>query len=326
MPNGVQFSIIVIARRINDYIRAALPHLNDQDYPPCEILIVSEAQETECFPNTRIITSGRASPAKARNIGAREAKGDILAFIDDDAYPSRNWLETARRDFEDETLGAVGGPSLVPPGATFFQKVSNKVFELSSGKTGHRYGRGRKREIDDWPTCNFFVRKVLFDRAGGFDEQYWGGEDTRFCYALIRCGAKLLYDPDLIVYHHPRKTLGQHMRQTYFWGLWRGFMIKHLPQSRQVVFILPSLWVSWLVFGGIAACFLPLFRAAFCISLLVYGISLIILSFRSKRLAMALAVAGVMSLSHIAYGVGFLRGLTSRGAPTRKTLNPETHS
>ena len=322
MSSDFQFSIIIIARRINDYIHDAMPFIQAQTCRSFEILIVSEAEETERFANTRVITSGRASPAKARNIGAREARGEILAFIDDDAYPEKDWLEKAFHDFEDKTVGAVGGPSLVPPGATFFQKVSNKVFELSSGKTGHRYGRGRKAEIDDWPTCNFFVRKTLFDQMNGFDDQYWGGEDTRFCYALVGAGAKIIYDPDVMVYHHPRKTLKQHMRQTYFWGLWRGFMIKYLEQSRQWVFLAPPLFVVWLLGGGIASCFWATFRSLYVVSLLAYGLYLLMLGFRSKNVRLVIPVAGVMALSHLAYGIAFLHGLASRKAPTQKTLNP----
>ncbi len=322
MSSNITFSIVIIARAVNDYIRTGMPFIRAQTCRSFEIIVVSEAPASEKFENTRLITSGRASPARARNIGARAARGSIIAFLDDDAFPERDWLESALHDFEDPQVGAVGGPSFVPPQATFFQQVSNKVFELSSPKTGPRYGRGKKDEIDDWPTCNFFVRKELFDRVGGFDDRYWGGEDTRFCYALVAAGVKIIYDPAVIVYHHPRQTVRQHMRQTYFWGLWRGFMIKRYKQSIQTVFFIPPAFVVWLVLGGVAAGLWPAGRWLYLTSLLAYAVYLANLAVRSRSLRLALPVAGLTALSHLAYGFGFLRGLISRSAPTRATLNP----
>lgn len=324
MSSDIQFSIVIIARRINDYIRAAIPHILAQTHRAYEIIVVSEVPETESFANTRIIISGRANPAKARNIGAHEARGAVLAFIDDDAYPAKDWLEKALRDFADETVGAVGGPSLVPPHATFFQQVSNKVFELSSSNTGRRYGRGKKAEIDVWPTCNFFVRKTIFDTVGGFSEKYWGGEDTTFCYDLIKAGVKILYDPDVLVYHHPRKTFKQHMRQTYFWALWRSFMMMRHGQSVQSVYFIPTLLVIWLLAGAVLSFLWPAFRILYGASLLLYVLYLIVLGIRSKSLRLAFPVAVVMALSHMAYGVGFFLGLLARDEPTQKTLNPGT--
>jgi len=323
LTSQIQFSIIIIARRINAYIRDAIPHILAQTNRSYEIIIVSEAPETESFANTRIITSGRASPAMARNIGAREARGAILAFIDDDAYPAKDWLEKALGDFEDKAVGAVGGPSLVPPQATFFQQVSNKVFELSSSRTGRRYSRGaRKTEVDVWPTCNFFVRKTIFDTLGGFSDKYWGGEDTTFCYDLVKAGVKILYDPDVLVYHHPRKTFKQHVRQIYFWGLWRSFMMKRAGQSVQGMYFAPTLLVAWLAAGAVLSWLWPAFRIFYGASLIIYGAYLIVMGIRSKSLCLALPVAVVTSFSHLAYGIGFLRGLVSREEPTRKTLNP----
>ena len=316
------FSVVIIVRQINDYLRQAMPWFARQTSRDFEIIVVSEAEERESFPDTRIITSGRASPSRARNIGATAANGEILAFIDDDAYPAPDWLEKAQAILQDPAIGAVGGPSLVPHEATFFQRVSNKVYELSSSKTGPRYGRRPRSEIDDWPTCNFFVRKHLFHAVGGFNEEHWGGEDTQLCYGLVKAGVRMISDPDLIIYHHPRKTLRQHLRQTFFWGLWRGFMVKHHRQSLQLVFFVPPLLVLWLVLGGLAAAAVAALRPWYLAFLVLLGFYLLVIAVRSRNWALAGPVAGVTLVSHRAYGCGFLRGLASREAPTRSTLNP----
>lgn len=321
-PGAVRFSVIIIVRQMNDYLRAALPWFARQTFRDFELLVVSEAPITEDLPGVRVLVCGRASPSRARNVGAAAARGEILAFIDDDAYPAEDWLQKAAEIFGDTTVGAVGGPSLVPHGATFFQRVSNKVYELSSAKTGPRYGRQPRQEIDDWPTCNFFVRRKDFEATGGFNEQNWGGEDTQLCYGLVKNRVRMISVPDLVIYHHPRKTLRQHVRQTYFWGLWRGYMIKHYPQSRQAVFFAPALMLLWLAAGPALAVAFPPVRPLYWLSLAVLGLYLLIQAARARSWSLAGPVAGVTLLSQLAYGFGFLRGLASREAPTRKTLNP----
>ncbi len=316
------FSVVIIVRQMNDYLRAALPWFERQTLRDFELIVVSEAEIRETLPGARVIVSGRASPSRARNIGAAAAQGELIAFIDDDAYPAPDWLEKARAIFQDPSIGAVGGPSLVPHEATFFQRVSNKVYELSSAKTGPRYGRRPRQEIDDWPTCNFFVRKHHFAATGGFNEEHWGGEDTQLCYSLVKAGVRMVSDPDLIIYHHPRKTLRQHMRQTYFWGLWRGFMMKHHRQSLQLVFFVPSLLLLGLALGPLAALAVPVLRLPYLLSLGAIGLYLLVIALRTRSWSLAGPVAVVTLLSQLAYGFGFLRGLASREAPTRKTLNP----
>lgn len=318
----VKFSAVIVARQINDYIRGAMPYFERQTFKDFEIIIVSESKEKEKFPKTRIICSRRASPAQARNLGAKNSRGEIIAFIDDDAYPEKDWFEKAAKNFEDKNIVAIGGPGLVPRNATFFQKVSSKVYELSAGKTGIRYGKGKRKEIDDWPTCNFFVRKKDFEKVGGFDSKYWGGEDTQICYSLLKTGKKIIYDPDMIIYHHPRKKLMQHLRQTYFWGMWRGFFMKKYSKSRQVVFFVPSLFGLWLICGAILSIISSSFYEVYKFSLMLYMIYLIILGIKAKSMKMFFPIIFLTFLTHLSYGAGFLKGIISKGEPIKKTLNP----
>ena len=319
----MRFSIIIPLRKINTYVREAMPYYKKQIYKNFEIIIVSETREKEKFPNTRIIKVAQVSPAEKRNIGTKNAKGEILAFIDDDAYPEKDWLKNANEDFKNRDIVAVGGPGIVPKNATFFQRVSSKVYEFSAGKTGIRYGKGKRKEIDDWPTCNFFVKKSYFKRVRGFDSKYWGGEDTQLCYSLLKTGKKIIYDPKIVVYHHPRKTLKQHLKQTFFWGMWRGFFMKIHKQSRQLTFFIPVIFLSWLILGGTFSFFNIIIKKIFIVSMLFYLVYLIILGLKTKSVKLFIPVMFGTFLTHISYGLGFLRGIFSgKGGPTRKTLNP----
>lgn len=322
----MRFSVIIPTKEIADYFIDALPYYDRQKFKDFEIIVLSNIKENKVASkkNIRLVETGNVSPAKKRNLGAKLAKGEILAFIDDDAYPPDNWLEIADKELKNKEIVAIGGPSLVPPKATFFQRVSNKVYELSSSKTGPRYGLGQKMEIDDWPTCNFFVRKKSFDRVGGFDPNYWGGEDTQLCYSLKKSGGKIIYEPSLGVFHHPRKSLRNHLRQSFFWGMWRGFfMKKHSKQSIQAVFFIPPLFLFGLFFGAIVSIFSEFLRKVYFLTLAVYVCYLLYLGLKTKDLKLFFPVMYVSFLSHIVYGAGFWKGLLAgKEGPIKRGMHP----
>ncbi len=317
-----KFSVIIPTRKIDHFIYGAIPQHLSQNYKNFEIIILSEADESDKFEKTRIIRVPRVSPSEKRNIGVKHAKGEILAFIDDDAYPDKDWLKNAEKIFKDKNIVALGGTGLVPPNATFFQRVSSKVYALSSGFTGIRYEKGKRREIDDWPTCNFFIRKKDFLDAGGFDSKYWGGEDTQVCYSLLKTGKKMIYDPSVVVYHYPRETLSKHLKQTSFWGIWRGFFMRiHTKNSFKLVFIIPPLFILWLVVGGILSLLFKPISYLYLLSLILYVLFLLIIGIRTKSFRLFLPVIVTTALTHFIYGVGFIKGILF-GEPIRKTFNP----
>jgi len=65
-----------------------------------------------------------------RNLGIRKAKGGILAFIDSDAYPARDWLSKALPLFTDESVAVVGGPNITKPSDSLLEKQVGSVCEL----------------------------------------------------------------------------------------------------------------------------------------------------------------------------------------------------
>jgi len=320
----IKFSIIIPAQKIHDYLREAMVYYINQSFKDFEIIILSDINEKDKFPKTRIIKTGKVAPSRKRNIGAKLARGEILAFIDDDAYPKKDWLETANREFKDKKIVAIGGPSFPPPTSTFFQIVSNKVYEISSRKTGPRYGKSKRKEIDDWPTCNFLVRKKDFEKVGSFDEKYWGGEDTQLCYSLLKTNKKMIYNPELGIYHHARKHLKNHLKQSLFWAMWRGFFMRiHPRESIQLTFFIPSIFTLWIFFGGILTFFNKIFGWVYLLSLIFYFVFLIIKGLQTKSIKLFFPVIFVMFLTHLIYGIGFIIGIfAGKEGPTKKGMHP----
>ena len=124
-------SIIIPVKRINQYIRESIPHLLNLDYDDYEILILPD--EKEELDNIRIIPTGNVGPAQKRDIGAKHAKGEILAFLDDDSYPRKDWLRNLVKHFSNEKIAAVGGPAVTPSNDNKRQKASGAVLSSFIG-------------------------------------------------------------------------------------------------------------------------------------------------------------------------------------------------
>lgn len=309
-------SIIIPVREINDYIREAIPHHLQLDYPDYEILIFPDEPSKETFPKTRIIPSGKTGPAEKRDMALKYAQGEIIAFIDDDAYPRSDWLKNAIAHFDDQSVGAVGGPAVTAENDGILRQASGKVYEsvLCSGGYTYRYVPGKLMDAEDLPSVNLIVRKDVFAQVGGYDSNFYPGEDTKLCLDIIKVAEKrIIYDPDVLVYHHRRKLFKQHLKQSNNYALHRGYFAKVLPDtSRKFVYFVPSLFVLGLVVGPLLALLFPPLWYVYFAVLLLYSILLIGSTLYPKDVRVwGLAVAGVF-LTHVGYGIGFVRGLLSK--------------
>jgi len=173
---------------------------------------------------------------------------------------------------------------------------------------------GKIKEVDDWPSVNFMVRKNVFQKVGGFDSPYWPGEDTFFCRKLIVSGlGKILYVPDLVVWHHRRAGLLAHLRQVSAYGLHRGYFAKVYPQtSRRIIYLIPSAFtlfsvlsiaifvgptkIGYLIFLGWGLYFFGLLKSMFDIS-------------KYESLSVAVASIPFIIFTHYAYGISFIKGM-----------------
>lgn len=334
-PTPPLFSIIIPFKAPGPYIEESLPHLLALAEADFEVILVPDGPmdvaALTADPRVRAIASGPVSPAVKRDLGAASALGLYLAFIDDDAYPERGWLSIARAAFEgDPTLSAVGGPAATPPDDPFWARASGAVFLSRLTGVPERYRpTPPRREVDDWPTVNLIVRRDAFYDVGGFDTACWPGEDTKFCLDLVhKKGGRILYLPELFVWHHRRPGLAKHLRQVGNYGLHRGHFVRVHPEtSRRPCYFIPSAWVLFLVLAlgygffyvadgsspwPLLGCLLSLGFAAYGCFLAAVFFDLTVL--RREPALVALAALPYVALTHVWYGVRFLVGLS------RKTL------
>lgn len=331
----MKVSVIIAVEKVNDYIRENIRRLLEMNFSDFEILLFVSHGTDEFFPKTRIITRPDLAfnPAQRRDLAINEAQGEVLAFIDDDAYPSPDWLNSALPYFEDPTVSAVGGPGVTPPEDSFPQQVSGWCSASPFGggpAVSFRFLPGRKMEVQDFPSMNLIVRKSDFSMVGGFDSNYWPGEDTKLCLDLTtKIGKKIIYDPNVLVFHHRRPILKKHLKQNGRYGFHRGYFARILPQtSRKLQYFLPSFFFFFFTLGPLLILALkvlgvhlpilnPSAASVFYLSIMtLYFFLLIANAFwvwrrSGKNYKLAALTIPTIFLTHLWYGFQFILGLTS---------------
>ncbi len=321
-------SVVVACPAPTEYLDECLAGLRAQKYRPFEVLILPDAPSGRAWDAfVREIPTGRLRPAEKRNAALTHARGELLAFLDDDTAPSEEWLQRAVPHFGDPAIAAVGGPAVTPASDPFLAQLGGRVYSnrLVSGGYRYRYEPDRVREVDDFPSCNLLVRADVFRELGGFRVDFWPGEDTYLCQEIVhRLKRTILYDPWATVFHHRRKLLLPHLRQVGRYALHRGYFARHFPAtSRRVAYALPSLFVVGLVAGGILAAAWPPIRPFYGWSLAAYAAITLLGSFPLGNLLVRFRLHPVVWLgtwvgvvaTHGTYGVRFLQGLFTRRLP-----------
>ena len=288
----MRVSIIIPVRDENDiYLKECIDKLKEQDYLDYEIIIVPDS-----------ICPG--FPSVKRNYAVSKATGDILAFIDSDAYPaSKYWISNAVYYFEKYShIGAVGGPQLTPPQDSFFQQISGYTLSsvICSGNFSNRY-KPLKEEIiyvDELPSANLFVRRNLFEN---FDESLLTGEDAKLCFQIRKKGYSIICSNSVAVFHHRRKNLWQHIKQINQYAEDKAKVLKDLRLFKLVYFI-PTLFTLFVLFGY-------LISSSFYFAAMSIYLSIVLANGVKYGIKNSGFIFIYIVFTHISYGLGFLRGL-----------------
>lgn len=194
-------SIIIPCREIDADTKRCIEH--------CERL--PEEKEIIVVPDS--VCPGY--PALKRNMAMRQAKGEVFAFIDSDAYPAPYWLDMALTHLKDHD--AVCGPGVLPPDADMGERAADLV--LQNLPYAYRVVPRRPRVVAEYPTFNLVVKR---EAATEFD-YLLTGEDSLFC-RRIKTG--VYYHPWILVYHSRRPLYKRFWRQIGTYGRHRGYLIR----------------------------------------------------------------------------------------------------
>jgi mycofactocin glycosyltransferase len=234
-------SIVIPTKdRCKDLVEC-LESLYTQDYPSnqIEIIVIDDGSKDETqklvsrFSCTLLTNPESRGQSYCRNIGVQQAKGEILAFLDDDCVAGRTWLRDLMQYFQWEEVGAVGG---YVDGYSNKSQLDRYEKEFSLLNLGNYILRGAKdRSAFFVPTCNMLVRKKAFDETGGIRETMHLGEDVDFCWRMRDAGWLALYVPSGTVKHKHRNSLRNWMRRRADYGSSEAVLCTLHPQRRKTM-------------------------------------------------------------------------------------------
>jgi len=296
------FSIIIPVRKPTKYLRQTLLELKKQTLKSFEILVITDKISKISYPGFK------------RNLAAKISKGKYLAFLDDDSYPDKNWLKNAFKVLTNNPKSAaVCGPCLTPPEDNIYQQASGLVWSsyLGSGGAGtYRNSIQKERFVDDFPSVNLIVNKNDFLKVGGFDQQFWPGEDTLLCLNLNnKLNKSIIYDPSILVFHHRRKVILPHLQQITRYAIHRGYFAKKFPQtSFRLGYLLPSIFAIYCLFLIPLNLYFPSFiNLPLYLYLLLLLLTFIQFIIHHNFFVSFLAVITI-PITHLYYGLLFLSG------------------
>ena len=228
----IRTSVIIPAYNAEKHIENCLRAVEAQTSQPLEIIVIDDGSKdntrtiVKTFPDVKFFSQQNQGPAKARNVGAQKAKGEIIVFLDSDCVPEKNWLEEMLKPFSDEKVIGVQG--------AYKTNQTAVVAQFDQMDIEYRYERMKRAKKLDWiGSYSAAYHKKEFEKFKGFDESFpkASGEDAELSYRIAEAGGKLVFNPHAIVFHTHPATLWKYLNVKFFRAYWRMRMYVKHPQK-----------------------------------------------------------------------------------------------
>ncbi|MBO0888513.1 glycosyltransferase [Candidatus Bathyarchaeota archaeon] len=214
-----QVSVVVCSYNGAATIPDLLDGLQRLNYPDYEVIVVNDgstdttAEIVSEYPSVRLINTKNHGLSNARNTGIEAANGELVAFIDDDAFPDDLWLRYLVLSLLEGDFVGVGGHNLPPPSDNW-----------KDNAMGHAPGGPNPVLVSDTtaehvPGCNMLFRKDALVAIGKFDPQFRAaGDDVDLCWRLIDKGGVIGFAPAALVWHQRRSSVRKYWKQQVGYG------------------------------------------------------------------------------------------------------------
>jgi GT2 family glycosyltransferase len=224
-------SVVVCSFNGSRTIAECLAAIGEIRYPAYEVIVVDDGSTDDTAAiaaryEATLIRTPNHGLSHARNVGWRAAKGDIIAYIDDDAYPDPDWLTYIAATFRDGNYAGVGGPNILPP------HDGSIAVCVDNSPGGPRHVLLTDTEAEHIPGCNMAFLRTALSAVGGFDERFRvAGDDVDICWSLQERGWKLGFSPSAQVWHHRRNSVRAYLRQQKGYGKAEALLEEKWPQK-----------------------------------------------------------------------------------------------
>jgi glycosyltransferase involved in cell wall biosynthesis len=217
--NWPSMSIVICAHNASSTLDECLRHTCSLDYPELQILVVDDGSTdatpeiAKRYPGVRLVQIDHGGLAAARNAGFEAATGELVTYLDSDAFPTPEWPYYLALAFDGPDVGGAGGPNVPPrdepPGAEV-------VARAPGGPVQVLFSDDRAEHV---PGCNMAFWKLVLSEIGGFDPAYTkAGDDVDACWKILNRDWKIGFHPAALVWHRRREGLRNYLRQQLEYG------------------------------------------------------------------------------------------------------------
>ena len=272
---NVLISVVVVNYKVPLSLRQSLRSLREsENVDAIEVIVVDNASEDGSasaisaeFPEVKWIQlKTNIGFGKACNVGARNAAGEYLLFLNPDTIVSHRTLSMACAFMQERADVGLLGPKILNPDGTL-QPGCRRGFPTPESAMFHFFGLSRlfpesrrfghyhltwldpdeSSEVDAISGSFMFMRRALFERLGGFDERFFMyGEDLDFCRRVHEAGFKVWYFPAIQIIHLKGKSSARR-----FWHSRIAFYEAMIIYSRKYRHLHNKFFPNWLVYVGI---------------------------------------------------------------------------
>ena len=275
-----KISVIIPAYNAEVCIEKCLLSLKKQTFSDFEVIVVNDSSHDKTAEIAsayyRVIKSVRnLGEGAARNLGAKSAQGEILAFTDADVVLPNDWLMKILQDMETRKVKCVGGGYCGSLRDSFIEKFA--FLELMYRR------KNREGFVKTLVSNNFACHRDVFFEFGGFPEKF-KCEDLRLSF-LISKKYPIFWDKDNGVYHHFKSSLYEYLKQQYYFArdtVWTYYQYPEMLFSKTHQGTLIYFEIFFMFLALIASILFPIIGLLFLFSILLINYSFFLVLKKEK--------------------------------------------
>jgi glycosyltransferase involved in cell wall biosynthesis len=215
VQNDIVFSIVIPCYNEAVYIGKCIESIraNDADHIQYEIVVVDNGSSDGSVEiakklGAKIIENAKGYISTLRNLGLRQARGNILVTLDADIIVPSHWLKRAKEFFDNGFIGALGFTLNVPESAGWVAKAwGNRIYQKLD----------KIVEVEVLSSTNIFMNRSVFEEINGFDETLKTGADKDLTLRILKAGYRAISVPETSLFHLGYEKNLWHFIKKEFW-------------------------------------------------------------------------------------------------------------